>query len=297
MVDVSIVIVNYNNCDLLYNCLISIFKFSENIKYEIIISDNGSTDESLAMLRLNFPNVIIIENKVNLGFGAANNKGACLAQGKYILFLNSDTRLLNNAVGLFFSFADLYKCSILGGYLLDDKENIIHSHENFSSPGKTFIRLVYLSFPALYTIKKFIAPKKIIKYDDVKCQEVQYVTGADLFIRRDVFISLNGFDEKFFMYFEDDDLCRRANQKGYKAYVIPGPKIIHLEGKSSNTLHKIAMKETSFFIYNKKYMKKSTFQMFKMMYRIYTFIRLFSLSYTISEKKELLLSINRFRDI
>ena len=99
--DVSIIIVNYNTKDLIKNCIDSIYEQTKDIKFEIIVSDNGSVDGSIEMIKSEFPNVILIENNANLGFGTANNRGLKIAKGKYIFYLNSDTVLLNNAVKLY----------------------------------------------------------------------------------------------------------------------------------------------------------------------------------------------------
>ena len=99
---VSIIIVNYNTKAFLYDCLKSIYEHTSGIEYEIIVSDNGSTDDSLQMISESFPSVKIIDNKKNLGFGAANNRALDIALGKYIFYLNSDTILLNNVTNEFY---------------------------------------------------------------------------------------------------------------------------------------------------------------------------------------------------
>jgi len=101
--DVSIIIVNYNTCALLRDCLASIYERTGGIAFEVIVSDNGSTDGSIDMIRKEFPQAALIENNANLGFGAANNRGAAVASGEYLLFLNSDTTLENNAPAPFAS--------------------------------------------------------------------------------------------------------------------------------------------------------------------------------------------------
>lgn len=102
--DVSIIIVNYNTKELTRNCLKSVFEQTDGIVFEVIVSDNGSTDGSLEMIRTEFHEVILIENGANLGFGAANNRALDVAKGKYVFYLNSDTVLLNNAVQMFFDY-------------------------------------------------------------------------------------------------------------------------------------------------------------------------------------------------
>ena len=130
----SIIIVNYNTRDFLKTCLNSIFEQTHDIEYEIIVSDNGSTDGSLEMLAKDFPTVHVIANGQNLGFGAANNRGLDIAKGKYIFYLNSDTILLNNAPKLFYDYFEAHsneKLGAIGGMLLDSNKRFIHSGGNF----------------------------------------------------------------------------------------------------------------------------------------------------------------------
>ena len=127
--DVSIIIVNYNTKDLLKECIDSIYEQTKEITFEIIVSDNGSSDGSIEMLKNYFPSVIIIENNANLGFGAANNRGLKIAHGKYIFYLNSDTVLLNNAVKCFFDFweqaSDKDSIGAIGANLLNENGLIV----------------------------------------------------------------------------------------------------------------------------------------------------------------------------
>ena len=125
----SIIIVNYNTKSLLRNCLTSVYDLTSDITFEIIVSDNGSTDGSIEMLKTEFPQVILIENNANLGFGAANNRALDIAKGKYIFYLNSDTVLLNNACKIFYDYWESAqnKDSIgaIGANLLDKDNNVL----------------------------------------------------------------------------------------------------------------------------------------------------------------------------
>src|SRR5690348_12526562 len=132
--NVSIIIVNYNTKDLLSNCIGSIYSNTKDVDFEIIIVDNASIDGSQELIKEKFPEVVLIESEVNLGFGKANNLGAEFAKGDYLFLLNSDTILQNNAV---FYFLDFYKknnnlnIGCLGGMLVDENGEIIHSAEQF----------------------------------------------------------------------------------------------------------------------------------------------------------------------
>jgi GT2 family glycosyltransferase len=288
--DVSIIIVNYNTRKLLRNCIDSIYLQTKNIEFEIILCDNGSTDGSQEMIKKEFPRVILVENNANIGFGAANNKGAKFAKGKYLFLLNSDTILLNNALLLFYDFAEKNKKKLLGCFLRDESEIITHSFENYSRPVPSFIRLAYQSFPFLSKIRSFFM--RHVSYVESSYKEVEYITGADIFIENSLFSALNGFDESFFMYFEDDDLCRRARLSSHLSFVISGPKIVHFTGKSSkNNATKLMIIERSFMLYCKKYLSSFSFAWFKCAYMLYAIIRFTSPVFSFSEKKKLFLNI------
>lgn len=228
-VDVSIIIVNYNTKELLHDCLDSIYKQTMDISFEVIISDNGSLDGSVEMLRNDFPNVILLENKANLGFGKANNRGAEIATGKYLFLLNSDTILLNNAVKEFYDYAEKQEKLLLGSFLYDIDQNVTVSYGKFATPLIMLKRIIYVTFPFILNLRLKVKPLIITPEE----KDVDFICGADLFLEKKLFQELKGFDENIFMYCEDEDLCLRALKKNYKCRVITTPKIIHLEGKSS----------------------------------------------------------------
>lgn len=254
IMDVSIIIVNYNTCALTRNCLKTVFEHTNDIVYEVIVSDNGSIDGSIEMIKKEFPQVILIENNANLGFGAANNKGLQIAKGKYVFFLNSDTLLLNNAVKLFYDYWEKSSqkeiIGALGGLLLNEGKNIIHSGGNL--PSK--IHELMLFGRCILSSFGFIIKRK----HTYSAGEIGYVTGADLFM-------LNNddakFDEKYFMYYEESDLQFEIQQKGKRCFLIEGPKIIHLEGGSEKQKSKKYdfSKKTSKFYWNScvYYLKKN----------------------------------------
>lgn len=253
--DVSIIIVNYNTKDLLKNCLESVFKQTKEIQFEVIVSDNGSQDGSVEMIKKDFPQVILIENNANLGFGAANNRGLTIAQGKYIFYLNSDTLLLNNAVKMFFdyweSYPDKEKLGALGANLLDEDMQVIHSYGMFPKLRE----VVYHSARALYgvlklSLKKFLFRKEppLIEVTSERTEykegEVDYIVGADLFLLNS---SLARFDEGFFMYCEETDLQDIMSSKGMRRILIPGPQILHLCGASSRGKESLRLDVVQYF--------------------------------------------------
>ena len=244
--DVSIIIVNYNTCNLIHNCLESVFLQTKDIDFEVIVSDNGSKDGSVEMIKQEFPQVILIENNANLGFGAANNRGLKIAKGKYIFYLNSDTILLNNAVKLFFDYwensTEKDKIGALGSNLLNEKGDVIHSYGKFPRVWKEmlmFLRKYYITrIKLLLNILKINYKRnskrngKVVK-NSKYIGDVEYITGADLFLKNK---ESSFFDERYFLYYEETNLEWHLKKKGLRRIIIDGPRIIHLAGKSDSTV-------------------------------------------------------------
>lgn len=248
-IDVSVIIVNYNTKSLLRDCINSVIYQTKDISFEIIVSDNGSSDGSIEMLKSEFPKVIVLDNKDNLGFGKANNRGAEISNGKYLFLLNSDTILLNNAIKEFYDYAEKNEKLLLGSYLYDRDHKITVSYGRFASRLTMLKRIIYVKFPFVLKFRLKAKPLTIIPIE----KDIDYICGADLFVEKKVFEELKGFDENIFMYCEDEDLCLRALKKNYKCRVITTPKIIHLEGKSSKiskTKKRIML--ASYMYYSKK---------------------------------------------
>lgn len=243
-IDVSIIIVEYNTKNLLKNCLQSVLKMTEGLNFEIIVSDNGSTDGSNEMVESEFPEVILLKNNENLGFGKANNIAKKIAKGKYVFFLNSDTILKNNAVKIFYEFWESYEkkenLGALGSWLEDSDGNIIHSYghfsffkENATELFKMWITNFILSVLYIFHIPagklKQLKDKNFFEKKEPETISVDFITGADLFMKND---ENSFFDEIFFLYFEDFEMQYRLKQKNLERLVINGPEIIHLCGGS-----------------------------------------------------------------
>lgn len=216
--DVSVIIVTYNTFTLTSDCIKSIIHNTKDISFEIILVDNASTDGSRDIFE-NDNRIKYIYNDINSGFGTANNIGFKSAAGKYIFLLNSDTLLLNNAIKIFYDKMEILPKNVAccGAWLMDSEKNIIHSGDYF---------------PKWY--QSFFGNKKELNYSDsTKDLSVDYVTGADLFIRRSAIEKYGLFDENIFLYYEETDLQERYHQHGLQSMIINGPQIVHLEGKSS----------------------------------------------------------------
>ena len=253
MTNVSIIIVNYNTLHVLKPCIDSIVEKTHDVSYEIIVVDNGSTDESLETLS-DDSRVTLIPTGENLGFGKANNKGLEQAKGKYIFFLNSDTLLKNNAIKMLYDFAEQYqdKLGALGCILEDRQGNRIHSYGQFPKMSDDFQKFLWI--PILKGLRLYRQPA--IEYPE-QWMTVDYVTGADLFVSRQVLDESGAFHPAFFMYYEESEMEHRFQRSGYANILLNGPQIIHLEGeggkdgKSSKFLRDTYRQERSLFIYFK----------------------------------------------
>ena len=228
MLRLSIIILNYKTKDLTLNCLGSIFKqYGKRIadkEYEVIVVDNASFDGSIERVRLEFgKKLLIVENKKNYGFAKGCNMGAKSARGKYLLFLNSDTQILDRGFSKMIDFLEKNpKIAILGGKLENNDESPQPSAGKFYSLFNLLIMLLGLERVGFLRS----SPNKI--------KRVDWVSGACMMVRKDVFEKLKGFDENFFMYIEDMELCFRAKKSGALTFVFPDIKLVHKSFGSSN---------------------------------------------------------------
>lgn len=222
----SIIILSFNTKKLTLDCVKSALKnYKENIskkEIEIIVVDNNSLDGSVLALNA-IKEIKLIKNKNNFGFSKGNNIGAKKAFGKYILFLNSDTEVLDNNFLQMTRFMDENpKIGILGAKLLDKNGYPQKSMGNFYNMFNLFLSLIGLERMGL------------VKKTSERTEKVDWVSGASLMIRSDLFRKLKGFDEKIFMYMEDVELCFRAKKAGYKTYFYPNINLVHKELGSGN---------------------------------------------------------------
>ncbi|MBN2615544.1 MAG: glycosyltransferase family 2 protein [Bacteroidales bacterium] len=255
---VSIIIVNFNSEEYLPGCLDSIANQVRNIEYEIIIVDNASQPSSIQFVRDNYSEVRLIINDKNLGFGAANNRGAKEARGKYLFFLNPDTLLLDNAALRFYQFLEEEKPEAVacGGSLISSEGHPITSYGNFPSLLQEVGDMGFRRFFQSYYDRYLSIGKKA---DELQTPiRVPYITGADIFVRKQVFFEVGGFDENFFLYYEETDLFYRLHQKGLVSFLLPDVKIIHLEGpalmkENKLNLEKWPVWEQSKYYYYRKH--------------------------------------------
>ena len=231
--DVSVIIVNYNVKEFVQNLLNSLEKASKNLAVEVIIVDNASDDGSVELIREKFPNVILVANKTNLGFGKANNIGLQMAKGKYLLILNPDTLVQEDTFEKLISFfertpdAGMIGCKTLN----PDGTLQLSCRRSFPGPWTSFCKVTGLS--SIFPKSKIFAKYNLTYLDENKTCEVDALSGSFMLMKKEAYEKVGGFDEQFFMYGEDLDLCYRVQKAGYKVYYVPETQIIHYKGEST----------------------------------------------------------------
>ncbi|MBR6162518.1 glycosyltransferase family 2 protein [bacterium] len=253
--DVSIVYVNYKSEEITKNSIKSVLEKTQGIEFEIFVVDNNSEDGSIENIEKEFPQINIIKNTVNAGFGAANNLAIRQAKGKYILCLNTDTILLNNAIKMMFDFMEKEENQNIGAcgcYITGKDQKPSNCGGLLPSVGALFWKFGFRKLCPEYYEKKYVG--KITKETKDIYSDLGYITGADLFLRKKVLDEVGLYDENIFMYFEDSDLCKRIKDKGYELTLVEGGEIEHLEGQSTkNPLNKKIWFKTSEMYYFRKH--------------------------------------------
>jgi len=221
--DLSIIIVDYKSKSLTFDCLKSIKENVTGLSYEIILVDNNQ-DQKLKIDSSQVDDILspiphsLLHTNSNKGFGSGNNLGSSKANGEYLLLLNPDTLIFDDSIQKMLSFIKNHKeIGALTCLLGPDKKTL---QKNFFGKFQSLLSVTFRH----YNYQKIDLAKEFF-YTDI-------VTGAALMIKKDLFAKIGGFDEKFFMYLEDDDLCKRLVDLGYKNAVLNTARIIHLEGKS-----------------------------------------------------------------
>lgn len=262
-VDISIVIVNYNVKDFLLQCINSIYKSETSLSYEIIVIDNASTDNSKEIfekMSLNSENLNYHYSEQNLGFGKANNLGFDKANGKYTLILNPDTLVEQDTLEIMFQYMESNPDIGTAGCKVLNIDGTFQSacRRGFPTPWASFCKLFGLQ--KLFPQFKLFARYNLNYLDEDETNDVDALIGAFMFARTDVLKQVNGFDETFFMYGEDLDLCYRIKEAGFRVSYYPKTTIVHFKGESSK---RSTLNETKHFyeameIFARKHYGKST---------------------------------------
>lgn len=274
---ISVIIINYKQKKYTEDCVRSVYEKFRSHPFEVIIVNN-SPEESLSHLKSEYPDLKIIENE-NKGYSQANNKGAETASGEYFLFLNADTVIKSDFLnsfheefkGMDFGAVGLKLKNPDGSFQLSFwKENNFFNEIKNKSEEKKFSR----------KDKQYISEKES-EYGKIK--EVDWVTGAAIIIRKEAFGKINGFDDDFFLFYEDADICKRLSDEGYKNYFYPDCEIVHYKGENVNSEFQSAT-----YYYSKEsqllYYEKHNDLFNNLALRSYLFVK-FLIKYLITFKK------------
>ncbi len=225
MKKLTISIVNYNAGEYLINCLDSLRKIKNEFDFDVYVVDNNSTDGSIEKAKEKFPDFNFISNKENLGFGKAHNLVLKKADTPYILTLNPDSEVPSKTLPFIFDFMEKNPDAGISSPKVEKSDGFldIASHRGFPTPLASFLYF-FLKNDRLY---------HLTDRDMSKTHEVDAVVGAFMFIRKSVLEKVGYFDEDYFLYGEDLDLCFRAKKAGFKVMYLPEVKIMHIKGVSS----------------------------------------------------------------
>ena len=254
-IDVSIVIVHYKVKEELFNCLNSILISKPKINYEIIVVDNDEVKVIEKELKTQFPTVRYVKSGQNRGFGAGNNLGAEYAKGKFIFFLNPDTLIKDGAIDELVKFLEKNKkTGIVAPLLLDSKDNPYPLQGTQElTPFRALFALSFLNkiFPKNPVSRNFWQ----IGWNKNQNHTVNVVPGTAFMIERKLFEKIGKFDENYFLYFEENDLCRRVSRLGYEIQILSNARVVHLwesSTKQRNDISKI-FKKSRFYYLKKNY--------------------------------------------
>jgi hypothetical protein len=233
--DVSVVIVSFNTREVLKRCLHALRTEGNQLASEIIVIDNGSSDGSVEMVAAEFPQVQLIDPRRNLGFAAANNLAFLAARGKYFILLNSDAFVSPEAIQRAFQHMEDEPGTALGGArLIGEDGGWQPSARYFPSLLNDFLSLSGLAHR--YRKSRFIGRADRTWADPMQVADVDWVPGAFSIIRASALEKVGNFDESFFLYYEEVDLCRRLKAAGYAVRYWPDVVVTHLGGESSKSM-------------------------------------------------------------
>lgn len=272
--DVSIVIVAWNIRDFLRNCLKSIYKESKGIEFEVIYVDNASKDGSVEMVRKNFPKVKIIQNSRNKGFVVANNQAIEEAKGRYVLLLNSDTVVLDDAIAKTIEFADAHpETAVVGCKVLNPDKTLQPTCFMFPSILNMLLSTSYLY--KLFRRSKFFGRERMTWWDRSDTREVDVATGCYMLVRREAIDQVGVMDERFFIYADETDWCYRFKKNGWKIMFTPETQIIHYGGQTTKQMTKEfrLQLQGSGLIFMKLHRNKLAFPLARLLAAMFFFLR------------------------
>lgn len=233
MVDISVVIVNWNACDLLRHCLASIDANRGSLPIEVIVVDSASSDDSVQMVDREFPQVKLVTSQQNLGYAGGNNLGAKGAGGRYLLILNPDTEIIADALQQMVAYLDAHpSVGVVGPRLFLPDGSIQRSCRRFPQLATAFFQspLGWRWFPD----NRFDRLHYMSECFEDEPVSVEWLVGAALMIRREAWQAVGTFDDQFFLYSDEVDWCHRCQDAGWEIHYLPSSKINHHQGGTTD---------------------------------------------------------------
>ena len=274
----SVIILNYNVRYFLEQCVLSVREAIGTLDAEIIVIDNNSADDSCLMMEKRFPSVKLIQNKENFGFPKGNNIGVSEAKGKYICILNPDTVVAEDTFIKILAFAEEQKDpGIIGCKLIDGTGNFLpESKRGIPTPWVAFTKVfgLYKVFPKWTLFNQYYAQH----INENETGKVEILVGAFMFMKRDLYLELGGFDEDCFMYADDIDLSYRVLQKQKTNYYFHETTVLHYKGETTIKDEKYMnrFQDAMNFFYQKHFKKSWFFTFFiKIGIVVFSFIKMF----------------------
>lgn len=229
--DVSVVVVNYNTAHLLHEMWAALERARDGLNLQAIAIDNASRDDSVALLRRDFPQVQLIVNPSNVGFGRANNQALPFVTGRYVLLLNTDAFVAPDTLVKTVAYMDGHAdCGILGVRLVSRDGTLQPSCRFFPTPWNVF--LLRTGLKRLFPGQRMVDD---MAWDHASTRECDWVPGCYYLVRRELIAQVGLFDPRFFLYFEEVDHCRVAKQAGWKVVYFAHTRVVHLGGESAKS--------------------------------------------------------------
>ncbi len=274
-IKISVIIVNYNVKEYLSQALHSIQRALKGISHEIIVVDNASVDGSVPYLKKNFPHIKLIANKENVGFARANNQALELCRGEFVVLINPDTVVQEDTFSKLLEFFEQHSeasaatCKIInpdGTFSIDCRHSI-------PTPSIAFWKVTGLS--KLFPKSRLFGQYNLTYLDPNEIYQVPAISGSFMMIKRAVLEKTGFFDEQFFMYCEDIDLCHRINEQGFKIFYVPTTQIIHYKGESTRkeNIDYIVTFSRSLYQFFKKYYEPGSLILFRWLIVVGIFLR------------------------
>ena len=255
--ELSIVIVNYHHSHMLADCLKSVYRTIKKIRFEIIIVDNSSKDDGLELILKRYPETRFINNLKNVGFARANNQGVKIASGDFLLFINPDTIMTEGAIESMLGYIQSdSSIGILGPKVLNSDQTIQYSCRRFPTVWSGLFNR-YSLMTRLFPNNRFSRHYLMLDYDHNSIRSVDWISGCCMMMSASTFKKANGFDENYFLFIEDVDLCQIIKNKGLLVIYFPHAKIFHKisSSNSRSTSQAIIKRHQGMIYYNRKHFK------------------------------------------